>query len=224
MASLSGKGRRCARIGPRGVDSRCGQSPTDPHRRPKGSQALETFGPRRGEVGRPAPNMPCLFPLQRTAHGVWRAAFHAAKGYGSARRAPGAFPVLRINERAGCCESSEKPPRSGAGRRAGGRAQGNPRSRAETRKSRVAATRLCPGDCDAATRHGPHALDHGRFAALHPRLFTSCRFAAPVALVPDAITGMHRRAPARLFTAMGDGRMGPSGLVAPPRGSTPDYA
>ncbi len=38
---------------------RCGRSPTEPHRRPKVSRAPETFGPRRGGVGSPAPNL-CL--------------------------------------------------------------------------------------------------------------------------------------------------------------------
>ncbi len=76
-------------------------------------------------------------------------------------------------------ESPRKSPRSGVTRIAGGGAQRNPRSPTETEKSRVAAPpRRCSSDGDAATRHGPHALDSGGCAALHPRLITSCRSAA----------------------------------------------
>ena len=66
----------------------------------------------------------------------------AGKAYAcdaACRVSPRAFPFVRINERAGSCESSDTPPRSGVNRIAGGGAQRNLRSRAETGKSRVAA-------------------------------------------------------------------------------------
>jgi hypothetical protein len=89
----------------------------------------------------------------------------------------GVFPYIRGS--AARCDSSDKPPRSGATRIAGGGAQRNPRSQAKATKSRVAAPRSRPSsDRDAATRHRPRDLDSGGCAALHPRLFTSCRSAA----------------------------------------------
>jgi hypothetical protein len=117
---------------------------------------------------------------------------------GNAPDSPGCIPLcasmngLGDAERAGRRESSDKP-RSGATRIAGGEAERNPRSRAETKESRVAATRSRPsGYCDAATRHGSHIIDSGGSASLHPRLFTSCRSAAPVAMALDAMTGLDR--------------------------------
>ena len=104
----------------------------------------------------------------------------------------GAFPFLRINERVPVARIGRKPPRSGVTRITGGVAQRNPRPQAETKNSRVAASQSrALGGRNAATRHGPHDFDSGGSAALHPRLFTSCRSAAHVAMVTDAITGMH---------------------------------
>ena len=70
-------------------------------------------------------------------------------------------------------------PRSGKTCVAGSGAQRNPRPRAETKKSRVAAPRSRrSGDCDAATRHGSHDIDSGGYAVLDPRLFDLRRSAA----------------------------------------------
>ena len=68
--------------------------------------------------------------------------------------------------------------RSDAIRIAGGGAQRNPRSSINNSSSRVAATHSRPL-CNAAARHEVCDFASGGSATLRPRLFTSCRSAAP---------------------------------------------